>query len=68
MSANRVPVTARLRPADFAFFTKAANECGLTAGTAARQIIELVIRHMRENGADYVATLNIVNRALKAGA
>ncbi len=64
MSENRVPVTVRLSPEDKEFFRRATEDAGVEPGTAARQIIELVIRRMRA-GADYIDTLQIVKNALK---
>ncbi|MGD9981117.1 MAG: hypothetical protein AB7H66_08570 [Hyphomonadaceae bacterium] len=63
--AERVPVTVRLTEEDKVIFSKAAEECGLEPGTAARQLIELVIQRMKRQG-DYVDALQIVKNALKA--
>lgn len=61
----RQPITVRLKAEDKVLFARGAEECGLEAGTAARQIIELVVQRMRSD-ADYVDVLQIVKNALKA--
>ena len=61
----RQPITVRLKPEDKEIFARAAEECGLEPGTAARQLIELVIQRMKAQG-DYVDALQIVKNALKA--
>lgn len=60
----RAPITVRLKAEDKEVFAKGAEECGLEAGTAARQIIELVVQRMRCEG-DYVDALQIVKNALR---
>jgi hypothetical protein len=65
MADIRVPITVRLKEEDKALFAKGAEECGLEPGTAARQLIELVIQRMKTRG-DYVDALQIVKNALKA--
>lgn len=65
MNDPRVPLTVRISPADKAFFTEATAAAGLEAGTAARQIIELVTRYMRATGADYIEALTTLNAAFK---
>jgi hypothetical protein len=60
----RQPITVRLKAEDKALFAKGAEECGLEPGTAARQLIELVIQRMRTEG-DYVDALQIVKNALR---
>ena len=64
--AERVPITVRLTEEDKVLFSRLAEECGLEAGTAARQLIELVIQRMRRTESDYVDALQIVKNALKA--
>ncbi len=64
MADIRVPITVRLKEEDKALFAKGAEECGLEPGTAARQLIELVIQRMRAEG-DYVDALQIVKNALR---
>mgnify|MGYP006908377115 CR=1 FL=1 len=61
----RQPITVRLKPEDKEIFARGAEECGLEPGTAARQLIELVIQRMKAQG-DYVDALQIVKNALKA--
>ena len=63
--AERVPITVRLTEEDKALFARGAEECGLEPGTAARQLVELVIQRMKREG-DYVDALQIVKNALKA--
>lgn len=63
--AERVPITVRLTEEDKALFAMRAEECGLEPGTAARQLVELVIQRMKREG-DYVDALQIVKNALKA--
>ncbi|MEZ5958524.1 MAG: hypothetical protein R3C27_15080 [Hyphomonadaceae bacterium] len=65
MADIRSPITVRLKEEDKALFAKYAEECGLEPGTAARQLIELVIQRMRVQG-DYVDALHVVKTALKA--
>lgn len=65
MADIRSPITVRLKEEDKALFSKYAEECGLEPGTAARQLIELVIQRMKTQG-DYVDALHIVKNALKA--
>lgn len=65
MSEIRQPITVRLKAEDKEIFARGAEECGLEPGTAARQLIELVIQRMRTQG-DYVDALQIVKNALKA--
>lgn len=60
----RVPITVRLKQEDKDLFARGAEECGLEPGTAARQLIELVIQRMRAEG-DYVDALQIVKNALR---
>lgn len=55
----------RLLAKDKEFFTASAADAGLEAGTAARQLIELSIAHMRTKKADYIDTLKLVKDALK---
>lgn len=64
MSQIRQPISVRLRPEDKAVFADGAEACGLEPGTAARQIIELVVRWMRQTGGDYVDALQLVKSAL----
>ena len=47
---NREPVTVRLAPEDKAMFAAIAREAGLDAGTAGRQILELVLQRVRAGG------------------
>ena len=61
----RQPITVRLKAEDKAVFARGAEECGLEPGTAARQLIELVVQRMKTQG-DYVDALQIVKNALKA--
>lgn len=60
----RVPLTIRLRPDDKEFFTELAERSGLEPSIAARQVIELMIQRMRDDG-DFVVTLGTLNGALK---
>jgi len=64
MAELRELLGIRLIKEDRQFFIDAAAEAGLEGGTAARQLVELAIRHMR-SGADYIDTLQIVKNALK---
>ncbi len=67
-AVHRLPIHVRLKPEDKATFERGANAVGLEAGTACRQIIELVVNHMRETGCDYLDALQIVKNALKVKA
>ena len=62
---ERVGLTVRLVEADRQFLIAKADEAGLEAGTAARQLVELAIKRMRVTGADYIDTLQLVKNALK---
>lgn len=63
--AVRDMISVRLLVKDKEFFTACAADAGLEAGTASRQLIELVIVHMRTQGADYIDALKRVKDALK---
>lgn len=60
---NREPLTLRLRPDDKAAFVAAAEHAGLEAGIAARTIMEMVIRRMRD-GQSFFETVRNLERAL----
>lgn len=60
---NRVPLTIRLRPDDKETFVAAADRSGIEAGIAARTILELVIRRMRD-GQTFFQAVGELERAL----
>lgn len=62
--AQRVQLSVRLKSEDKDFFAAEAEACGLEPSIAARQIIELVIRRMREGG-DFVDALHLLKTAMK---
>jgi hypothetical protein len=49
-TANRQPLTVRLDPESKKLFAEEAEKCGLEAGVAARQILELYVQRLRESG------------------
>lgn len=55
--ANRVQMTIRLKESDKDFLAAGAEQCGIEAGVAARQILELVVQRMRAGG-DYIDALH----------
>lgn len=61
----RDQISVRLLAEDKEFFTACAADAGLEAGTAARQLVELVIVCMRTTGQDYIDALKRVKDALK---
>jgi len=63
MADVRVPLTVRLKPEDRDLFVKVAEECGLEGGTAARQLVELVIKRLRKEP-NYLSALLTVQTAL----
>jgi hypothetical protein len=63
MSDVRVPLTVRLKPEDRDLFVQVAEECGLEGGTAARQLVELMIKRLRKEP-NYLAALLTVQSAL----
>ena len=63
-SATRTPLTVRLDPESKKLFSEGAERCGLEAGVAARQILELYVQRLRETG-DYIQTLSDFSNALK---
>lgn len=66
MTEERKPLTARLLPADYLFFLDRTQAAGLEGGTACRQLIELVIQHMRREQVDYIDALHRIKTALAA--
>jgi len=64
---NRQPLTVRLDPESKKLFAEEAEKCGLEAGVAARQILELYVQRLRESG-DYIQTLSDFSQALKTKA
>ncbi|MEZ5938009.1 MAG: hypothetical protein R3C52_07290 [Hyphomonadaceae bacterium] len=64
-TANKQPITVRLDPDSKRVFSEQAERCGLEAGVAARQILELYVQRLRESG-DYIQTLADFSSALKA--
>ena len=66
-TANRQPLTVRLDPDSKKLFAEEAEKCGLEAGVAARQILELYVQRLRESG-DYIQTLADFSQALKTKA
>lgn len=54
---NRVQMTIRLKQADKDTLAASAELCGLEAGVAVRQILELVAQRMRAGG-DYLDALH----------
>jgi len=63
-AGNRQPLTVRLDPESKKLFAEEAEKCGLEAGVAARQILELYVQRLRESG-DYIQTLSDFSQALK---
>ena len=63
-TANRQPLTVRLDPESKKLFAEEAEKCGLEAGVAARQILELYVQRLRESG-DYIQTLSDFSQALR---
>jgi hypothetical protein len=61
---NRQPLTVRLDPETKRLFSEQAEKCGLEAGVAARQILELYVQRLRESG-DYIQTLSDFSQALR---
>jgi len=47
-TANREPLTVRLDPDSKRLFSAEAEKCGLEAGVAARQILELYVQRQRD--------------------
>jgi len=62
--ANRVPLTIRLKPEDKEIFVGAAEEAGVEPGIAARQVLELVIKRLREEN-DFLNALIDVKQAMR---
>lgn len=62
--SSRVQMTVRLKSDDKDFFASMAEDCGLDASVAARQILELFVQRMR-TGADYVDALHEVKSVLR---
>ena len=62
---NRQPLTVRLDPDSKKLFSEEAEKCGLEAGVAARQILELYVQRLRESG-DYIQTLADFSSALRS--
>lgn len=54
---SRVQMTIRLNREDKAFFAERAAECGLEAGVAVRQLVELFTQRMRRGG-DYIDAMH----------
>ena len=63
--SSRVQMTVRLRSDDKDFFARMAEDSGLDASVAARQILELFVQRMR-TGADYVDALHEVKTVLRS--
>lgn len=63
-TANKTPLTVRLDPESKRLFSEEAERCGLDAGVAARQILELYVQRLRDGG-DYIQTLADFSAALK---
>jgi hypothetical protein len=61
---NRVPLTIRLRPDDKEVFVAAAERAGIEAGIAARTIMEMVIRRMKD-GQTFFQAVGELERALE---
>ena len=59
----RAPFTVRLRAADRIVLAHAAEQSGLEAATAARQVLELMIKRLRTDG-DYLTALCEMRDAL----
>ena len=64
-TANKTPLTVRLDPESKRLFSEEAERCGLDAGVAARQILELYVQRLRDGG-DYIQTLADFSAALKS--
>lgn len=61
---NRVPLTVRLRPDDKTLFVEAAEKCGLEPGIAARQVLELMVKRLRDDD-DFLEALLDMRSALR---
>lgn len=61
---NREPLTIRLRPDDKATFVAAAARSGIEPGIAARTIMEMVIRRMKD-GQTFFQAVGELERALE---
>ncbi len=61
---NRQPITVRLKPEDKEFFVQVTEESGLEPGIAARTILELMIKHLRDDR-NFFEALGDLQRALK---
>jgi hypothetical protein len=60
---TRVQLTVRLKREDHTIFVQAAEECGLEGGTAARQLVEMMIKRLRQDK-NFLAALIRVQSAL----
>ena len=55
--SNRVQMTIRLKPSDKALLVASTEQCGMEAGVAVRQVLELLIQRIRVGG-DYMDALH----------
>ncbi|MEJ0061500.1 MAG: hypothetical protein WDM79_18915 [Terricaulis sp.] len=60
---TRIQLTVRLKREDHSIFVQAAEECGLEGGTAARQLVEMMIKRLRHDN-NLLAALVRVQGAL----
>lgn len=60
---DRVQLTVRLKREDHSLFVQAAEDCGLEGGTAARQLVEIVIKRLRKDP-NFLSALVTVQGAL----
>jgi hypothetical protein len=63
--AKRVPLTIRLNAEDKEVFVAAAQSSGFEPAIAARHVIELLIRGLKENE-DFLEMLMCIKNAVKA--
>lgn len=61
---NRVALTVRMRPDDKAVFVQAAGKSGLEPGIAARTLLELMAKRLREDD-DFLEALLEIKQAWK---
>lgn len=59
---NRVALTVRMRPDDKAVFVQAAGKSGLEPGIAARTLLEMMAKRLREDD-DFLEALLEVKQA-----
>lgn len=60
---TRIQLTVRLKREDHSIFVQAAEECGLEGGTAARQLVEMIIKRLKYDN-NFLSALVKVQSAL----